>query len=219
MIDWDYLAWLREFGIISRGGASSLPQTNVICKEVDKKSKNEYGIGHAKILCCGEWIHLRPLLLEDTDMIIRWRNSDFVRNCFIYQQDFTHAGHLRWFGEQIFTGKVIQFIVVENGTEKPLGSVYLRDIDREHSKAELGIFLSSVNVCGKGIGTESVRLLVRYAFHGVGLHRVYLRVFADNGRAIAAYQRAGFQIEARLRDSVCIQGEYRDILLMSVLSV
>lgn len=37
----------------------------------------------------GQDIYLRLMTEEDTDNIIRWRNTDFVRRNFIYQKPFT----------------------------------------------------------------------------------------------------------------------------------
>ena len=44
----------------------------------------------------GETIYLRLMGAEDTENIIRWRNTDFVRSNFIYQKPFTRAGHENW---------------------------------------------------------------------------------------------------------------------------
>ncbi len=43
-------------------------------------------------------------------------------------------------------------------------------------------------------------------------------MFADNVRAIRSYEKAGFVREADLKDDVCINGKYRDIVLMAVLN-
>ena len=50
------------------------------------------------------------------------------------------------------------------------------------------------------------------------LHRLFLRVFADNAQAIASYEKAGFVREAYLKEDVCIDGQFRDIVLMAVLA-
>jgi RimJ/RimL family protein N-acetyltransferase len=42
-------------------------------------------------------------------------------------------------------------------------------------------------------------------------------VFANNLRAIRCYEKAGFVLEGRLRKAHFQNGEYLDILLMSVL--
>ena len=38
-------------------------------------------------------IFLRKMEEQDTEDIIRWRNSDFVKRNFIYQKPFTVEGH------------------------------------------------------------------------------------------------------------------------------
>ena len=47
--------------------------------------------------------------------------------------------------------------------------------------------------------------------------RVWLRVFADNARAIRAYEKVGFQHEGRLRQDNFSNGAFRDTLLMGLL--
>lgn len=163
-------------------------------------------------------IYLRLMTYEDTDLIVKWRNSDPVRKRFIYQELFTREGHESWIKNRIETGNVVQMIICGLGTDSPLGSVYIRDIDRQHNKAEYGIFIGEDGARGKGIGTAVARLMLRYCFVEEKLHRVYLRVFADNLQAVRSYEKAGFVREACLRDDVCIDGEYRDIILMAALN-
>ncbi|MCH5339975.1 MAG: GNAT family N-acetyltransferase [Acetatifactor sp.] len=163
-------------------------------------------------------IYLRLMTYEDTDLIVAWRNSDPVRKRFIYQEPFTREGHESWIKNRIETGNVVQMIICSLGTDRPLGSVYIRDIDRQHHKAEYGIFIGEDEARGKGIGTAAAGLMLRYCFEEEKLHRVYLRVFADNMQAVRSYEKAGFVREACLKDDVCIDGEYRDIILMAVIN-
>jgi RimJ/RimL family protein N-acetyltransferase len=44
-----------------------------------------------------------------------------------------------------------------------------------------------------------------------------LRVYAENKRAIRAYEKVGFVHEGRMRQAVYKNGSYSDILCMSVL--
>ena len=59
--------------------------------------------------------------------------------------------------------------------------------------------------------------MVQYCFDELMLHRLFLRVYAENERAIRSYEKAGFVKEAHLRDDVYIDGEYKDIVLMGIL--
>lgn len=161
-------------------------------------------------------IYLRLMTREDTDNIIRWRNSDEVRRQFIYQKLFTKESHEKWIETMIETGKVVQMIIVQNDGDRPIGSVYVRDIDMEHKKAEYGIFIGEADCLGKGYGTEAAELMREYAFEYLGLHKLMLRVYADNERAIKSYEKAGFVKEAYLKDDVFVCGKYRDIVLMAV---
>ena len=52
----------------------------------------------------------------------------------------------------------------------------------------------------KGLGTEAMELLLKHGFETLNLHRIYLKVFADNNGAIRSYEKAGFVHEARLRE-------------------
>ena len=164
----------------------------------------------------GEHIYLRPIEDGDTDRIVAWRNQERVRNNFIYQKPFTREGHQNWMRTKVAAGEVVQFIICEKDTGRPVGSVYFRDIDRENQKAEYGIFIGEADAAGKGIGTETARLAVAYARDELKLHKLMLRVFADNVGAVKSYENAGFVKEAYLKDEIRQNGRYRDLLLMAV---
>lgn len=163
----------------------------------------------------GAGVYLRPMTYEDTDLIVAWRNSEAVRKNFIYQAPFTREGHENWIRTMVETGKAVQMMICDIAGDKPLGSVYIRDIDRQHNKAEYGIFIGEASARGRGIGTAAARLMLRYCFEEEGLHRVYLRVFAGNLQAIRSYEKAGFVREGLLKDDVRIRGEYKDIVWMA----
>ena len=166
----------------------------------------------------GERIALRPMEERDTADIIQWRNTDFVRKNFIYQKPFTVEAHHHWVETMVNTGKVVQFMICpcEAGkVENAIGSVYLRDIDETHHKAEYGIFIGEEAALSKGYGTEAAQLMLQYAFETLHLHKVMLRVLAENKRAQRSYEKAGFRKEAYLKDDVFLNGRFCDVILMA----
>ena len=163
-------------------------------------------------------IYLRLMTAEDTENIIKWRNSDVVRKQFIYQKEFTVESHENWIKTMIETGKAAQMMIVLNEGDRAIGSVYVRDIDLEHKKAEYGIFIGETDCLGKGYGTEAAELMIEYAFDFLGIHKLMLRVYAENERAIKSYEKAGFKKEAYLKDDVYVQEKFRDIVLMAVIN-
>ncbi|MCD7836407.1 MAG: GNAT family N-acetyltransferase [Lachnospiraceae bacterium] len=163
-------------------------------------------------------IYLRLMTRDDTDLIIKWRNSDEVRKNFIYQEPFTRESHENWIRTRIETGEAVQMIICDILTDRPCGSVYIRDIDRQHNKAEYGIFIGEEQARGHGAGTAAARLMLRFCFEELGLHRVYLRALSGNARAIGSYENAGFVREGCLKEDVCINGKYIDIVWMAALN-
>lgn len=163
-------------------------------------------------------IYLRLMTAEDTDLIVAWRNKDAVRKNFIYQELFTREGHENWVKNKVETGQVVQMIICDAVTNRPFGSVYIRDIDRENNKAEYGIFIGEDDARGRGMGTAAAKLMLRYCFQEEGLHRVYLRALASNLQAIRSYEKAGFVREGLLKDDVRIGGEYFDIQWMAAVA-
>ena len=163
-------------------------------------------------------VYFRPITLEDTDRIIRWRNSERVRKNFIDQRPFTRQGHLNWLETRVAAGEVVQFILCETQTDRPGGSVYIRDIDRKNEKGEYGIFIGEADAAGKGYGTLAAKGAIAYARDVLKLHKLSLRVFADNVGAVRSYEKAGFGREAFLKDEIRKEdGSRRDLILMAVL--
>ena len=160
-------------------------------------------------------VYLRPITMEDTRRIVDWRNSDRVKKNFIYQKPFTEQGHRMWMETKVATGEVVQFILCETKGDRPVGSVYFRDIDRENNKAEYGIFIGEADAAGKGYGTLAAKGAVCYAEKTLKLHKLMLRVFADNTAAVKSYEKAGFIKEAYLKDEIKEGDGYRDVILMA----
>lgn len=158
-------------------------------------------------------VSIRPITYDDTEKIIKWRNSDFVRSKFIYQDLFTKESHEKWMKNKVETGEVAQFIIVCDN--KDVGSVYLRDIDYDMKEAEYGIFIGEEKALGCGIGTKSAKLIIEYAFNTLKLERLILRVHADNERAIKSYEKAGFKKNGK-SEIVLIEGKETSIIFMDL---
>lgn len=157
-------------------------------------------------------IYLRLMEITDTDKIIAWRNKDRVRTNFIYQKPFTREGHMDWIHTQIEPGHAVQFIICEKPDNHDVGSVYLRDIDKEKGNAEYGIFIGEEDALGKGYGTQAARLALAYAFEGLKLQTVFLRVFADNISARKSYEKAGFKLLTKKQKTVVINEVERELV-------
>ena len=152
---------------------------------------------------------------SDTEDIVRWRNREFVRRMFLCQDPFTCEGHRNWIKNMIETGKAVQFMIWEKETGDKIGSVYLRDIDRDNLKAEFGIFIGEEDKLGCGYGKEAADLITEYGFSSLKLNKIFLRVLAGNERARKSYRRAGFKEEGLFKEDRIINGEKKDLVFMA----
>lgn len=86
------------------------------------------------------------------------------------------------------------------GEEPPewlhIGATGFHAVDWRNRSAELGIVIGRRDLQGQGHGTDAVRVLCRWGFEELNLNRIQLRVYEDNARGIACYERLGFATRA-----------------------
>ncbi|MBT0992877.1 GNAT family N-acetyltransferase [Cellulomonas sp. DKR-3] len=98
-----------------------------------------------------------------------------------------------------------------------VGEVVLNDLDDDNACMNVRIALAT-GMPGRGYGTEAMTAVLDHAFGRVGLHRVQLDVFDFNPRAQRSYEKAGFVVEGRQRDTLLWDGEWSGSVLMAVLA-
>ncbi|HET7581829.1 MAG TPA: GNAT family protein [Candidatus Limnocylindria bacterium] len=122
------------------------------------------------------------------------------------QQMLSQQGHSIW-----------AFVICLLADDRRIGSVNLRNLDRENGSAELAIVITDKSLQGKGLGTDALNCLVDFGFGELRLERIYLHVFDFNVRARRSYEKAGFQVDATLRHARFHRGQHHDVHLMSIL--
>ncbi len=80
-------------------------------------------------------------------------------------------------------------MAVVNERDEYLGQVMLKSIDDDELTAEFGIIILR-EAWGSGAALEAMRQIMRIAFNGMGLKRVYWKVNAENKRAIRFYEKS-----------------------------
>ncbi len=166
----------------------------------------------------GVQIYLRPICDADTDRVVKWRNDKNVVKNFIYRIPISREAHLDWLKNKVEQGNVHQFVICRNADEIPLGSVYLQNFEEEHKKAEEGIFLGEEQAYGKGIGTEAAKLILKYAFEQLQLHKVVARVLAYNQASVRMHEKAGYVREAYFREELFLDGKYEDLIFFGAIN-
>ncbi len=97
-----------------------------------------------------------------------------------------------------------------------VGDIVLTEIAWRSGEAELTVRIGDKAHWGKGMGQQAVTQMLDIAFGRLGLARVYLRVCADNSRAINCYLKCGFRREGAIRRRLVEGQEMRTVVLMTV---
>jgi RimJ/RimL family protein N-acetyltransferase len=171
-------------------------------------------------LIFGEGIRLRGAERSDLPQFVSWLNDpDVIQNLVIYAP-LSMADEESWF-EGLRARPVDERPLVieaqQNGDWVMIGNCGFHNIDWRCRSAEVGIFIGNKSYWNQGYGTQVMKLLVQHGFETLNLNRIMLDVYETNPRAIRAYQKAGFVHEGRKRQANYQNGEYCDVLIMSIL--
>ncbi len=168
-----------------------------------------------------ERVRIRELRKEDSQKYFEWINK---RELVIFNSTYSPISewnHNSWFDSVTKNNKIKIFsIVVDNDSteEMLIGSCSLRNIDTLNQNAELQIRIGEESYQNRGIGIKVIQMLVEFGFRDLNLNRIYLDVFQNNKRAIKTYAKCGFIEEGVKRESEFINGEFINIIQMSILS-
>jgi len=174
----------------------------------------------------GKRIRLRRNERSDIPKFVDWLNDPEVRRYLLMDLPISQANEEQWFenmlklptNEQPF-GIEIRETEPEGSNEqwRLIGNCSFMGFDQAARSAEVGLFIGDKSCWNKGYGTEVMQLLLGLGFGTLNLNRIYLRVDELNKGGIRAYEKAGFVHEGRFRQGTFKNGEYGDMLLMSVL--
>jgi len=112
--------------------------------------------------------------------------------------------------------KEIFLIINDKKSGKQAGAILLHDFSWHNRRAMLTISISP-EYQGKGLGFESSKLLIDYAFKNLQVHKVCLEVYAFNKKAVNMYKKLGFKLEGRFKKHSFKDGKYVDLLFMSLI--
>ncbi|MFS8531446.1 GNAT family N-acetyltransferase [Sphaerobacter thermophilus] len=168
----------------------------------------------------GDRITLTPLGEADLDDVRRWRSDPDVTRYWITQVVPTRAEMRAWLARNRREGALLW--VIRDERRHRIGFVTLFGIDPEHRKAELALMIGERDIWGQGYARETLRVVLRHAFTptsygGLGLHKVWLCVVAENQAARRAYVACGFREDGVLREDLYRDGVWHDQILMSIL--
>ena len=107
------------------------------------------------------------------------------------------------------------FAITLKSDEKLIGSIELRDIDREHLQAELSLWIGA-DWWNSGYATEAANAVIEYGFSNLKLNRIYAHRMIRNKTCGTLFNKISMRREGILRQRVIKWGIFEDVALYAI---
>lgn len=146
----------------------------------------------------GSKVSLRALEPDDIEILYQWENDRSIwhlSNNLTPLSRFTLEQYVLNAGQDIYATRQMRMMIdllnPENGI-KTIGSIDLFEFEPAHLRAGVGILILE-GFRGKGYASESLELLISYAFETLQLHQLFANISTDNLESIRLFESKGFQ--------------------------
>ena len=163
----------------------------------------------------GEFVNLRPLLVNDAALTLVWRKADRARQLNAVKSSVTEQE--QWIKNR--PASEFNFII-EMKDACPIGTISLIGIDLVNRHAETARFLIGNEEAAKGVpaAVEAMKLLYHLAFDQMDLVRIFGTISAGNTLMIKWQKFLGMKEEGRMRNHYFIDGKWQDAVVMGLLA-
>lgn len=166
----------------------------------------------------GKKVVLRAMELSDCEMVREMFNAPEIEDLVVgWAFPVSKYAQEEWFKAHYGDQKNFRF-VIETPEDGAVGIATLTNIDWKNRSATHGIKIANKERRAKGVGTDTVMAIMRYAFDELGLNRLDGSWFDFNAASKGMYQKCGWVEEGVKRKCVFKHGEYRDLTIVGILS-
>lgn len=160
-------------------------------------------------------VRLRQLGYKDIPVITRLVTGGVVRYLMNVPYPYEMLDAKRFIDKSrrnFKTKKELNFAIEFVSTWTLVGIISLHKIDQISNSGQISYWLGQ-NYWNMGIATESIRLVIQYAFNVLRLHKIYANVFDSNKASVRVLEKNHLRKEGELIDSVFKLNRYHNILL------
>ena len=157
----------------------------------------------------------RKIREDDLDQILNWRTKPEVSSYMYTDIEPSMENQNIWFDNISRDSNRLDWIINFDGED--VGLLSLVKIDQLNRRCEWAYYLGSPNVRGKGIGKNVELNVLNYVFNTLNLNKLCCEVFVSNDFVIKIHEKYGSKIEGTRREQIYKNGEFHDIVEMSIL--
>jgi len=165
-------------------------------------------------------VYLRALELDDYVLINKWRNDPDVSKYLGGNVFFVSSERERKSIENkiLDDSKNIYLSICDISTNQLIGYTSINNLDLRNRKAEWGgTLIGDKQFLGKGLGKEASALMLRFLFDQYPIHKCYAYCLEEHPVTQKLFNSLGFKKDGTLRDDIFKHGEFKNILLFSII--
>ncbi|MGW5666207.1 GNAT family N-acetyltransferase [Streptomyces sp. NPDC003758] len=158
----------------------------------------------------GPRVGIRPFTRDDAaEFTARARESRELHHPWLFPPT-TPEAYAAYAGRLIDDPTRAGFLVCERETGAIAGYININNIVRGGFQSGALGYGAFAHAAGRGLMTEALNLVVRYAFGPLGLHRLEINAQPRNTGSIGLARRCGFRLEGFSPDMIFVDGAWRD---------
>jgi RimJ/RimL family protein N-acetyltransferase len=167
----------------------------------------------------GKYIKFRSLEETDLKTLEKWRNSKNIRRATREYKLLNMINQRTWF-ESIHIKNPPTDIMfgVLNKKNILIGVTGITYIDWKNRHAEVSIYLSSKSWQKTKEAEDAIKLVKKYAFEELNLHRLWVEIFENIPENIKLFKKLKFNEEGILKDKLWRDGRWWNSTILSTLS-
>lgn len=169
----------------------------------------------------GDTVYLRALEPEDLAFVYQIENDESiweVSNTQTPYSRFLIRQYLENAHQDIYEAKQLRLAICKNESFEAIGLIDLFDFDPQNKRAGVGILIHHLSERNSGVGTESLRLLIQYAFSQLNLHQLYANISLQNEPSLKLFTNFGFQKIGIKKDWNFRNGVFFDEVLFQLIN-
>ena len=151
---------------------------------------------------------------EHLELLMNWRMREDISAMMFSDVKLTMEMQREWYKRLQKDTTQIRWIIMAD--EKPIGSMYLTDIDRANRRCESGWFVAEKEYRSLPLAMALQQNMFDYVFDVMKLNRVYGYVIDDNKSLIRLLQMCGLELEGTLREHVCKNEKLHDVFCVGL---
>ena len=167
----------------------------------------------------GHHVALRAITPSDLEPLRLWRNQPEFRKFFREYRELGPDDQQRWYDGRVMDDLgTLMFAIEGMHDQRLLGACGLCFIDWISRTCDLSIYLGADDLyIDDVLAPDSARVLLRYAFGVLGMHRVWVEIYDYDEAKQRLLENLGFELDGRFREHHFHDGRWHDSLFYGLL--